>query len=205
MPRNGQEVRRRLQLAALELYEERGYDEVTAAQIAERAGVTERTFFRHFPDKREILFGGDAVFCDAVAAAVRNAPDGLGALEMLMFAFQSVEQLYIDNRSFSVPRRRLIASTPALQEREVAKIRKVVATLCEALGERGVEARRAMLAAQVGMAALGQAVEAWMNEDSGDLRARIGQSFADVRALSAAEPPLPQRREAVRETKRGQR
>ena len=177
-----QEVRRRLQMAALMLYEERGYDQATAAQIAERAGVTERTFFRHFPDKREILFGGDAVFCDAVAAAVRDAPAGLGALDMLMFAFQSVEQLYIDNRSFSVPRRRLIASTPALQEREVAKIRKVVATLCEALGERGVEARRAMLAAQVGMAALGQAVEAWMNEDSGDLCARIRQSFADVRA-----------------------
>jgi AcrR family transcriptional regulator len=190
-------------LAALELYEERGYDQATAAQIAERAGVTERTFFRHFPDKREILFGGDAVFCDAVAAAVRNAPAGLGALDMLMFAFQSVEQLFIDNRSFSVPRRRLIASTPALQEREVAKIRKVVATLCEALSERGVESRRAMLAAQVGMAALGQAVEAWMNEESGDLRARIEQSFADVRALSAAEPPLPQRIEAVHKSKRG--
>ena len=75
MPRNGDEVRKRLQWAALELYRERGYEETTAAEIAAKAGVTERTFFRHFPDKREVLFDGDAAFTEEVTTAVRNAPE----------------------------------------------------------------------------------------------------------------------------------
>ena len=66
MPRDGKKVRKHLQWAALELYRERGYEETTAAKIAAKAGVTERTFFRHFPDKREVLFDGDAVFTEAV-------------------------------------------------------------------------------------------------------------------------------------------
>jgi AcrR family transcriptional regulator len=173
----------------LALYQERGYDQTTAAQIAERAGVTERTFFRHFPDKREVLFGGDSVFSNAVAAAVRSAPSSLGPWDTLLFAFQSVEQLFVDNRSFSEPRRHIIASSSALQEREVAKVRTLVATLGAALGERGVEDRLARLAAQVGMAALGQAVEAWMGGESDDLRDQIMRSFNEVRALSASESP----------------
>jgi AcrR family transcriptional regulator len=74
MPRNGEEVRKRLQWAALELFRERGYEETTAAEIAAKSGVTERTFFRHFPDKREVLFDGDVAFSEAMTAAVRNAP-----------------------------------------------------------------------------------------------------------------------------------
>ena len=72
MPRNGEEVRKRLQWAALELFREHGYEETTAAEIAAKAGVTERTFFRHFPDKREVLFDGDAAFIEALKTAVRE-------------------------------------------------------------------------------------------------------------------------------------
>ena len=74
MPRSGAEARRRLREAALELYRERGFDQTTAAEIAERAGVNERTFFRHFPDKREVLFDGEADLRAALARAVTEAP-----------------------------------------------------------------------------------------------------------------------------------
>jgi AcrR family transcriptional regulator len=83
MPRDGENVRKRLQCSALELFRERGYEDTTAAQIAAKAGVTERTFFRHFPDKREVLFNGDIAFTEAVTTAVRGAPKALGPWEAL--------------------------------------------------------------------------------------------------------------------------
>ena len=64
----------RLAEAAFALYSERGFDETTVAEIAERAGLTERTFFRHFADKREVLFAGSSALQDAMAAAVVDAP-----------------------------------------------------------------------------------------------------------------------------------
>src|ERR1700742_1947849 len=154
MPRNGEVVRKRLQWAALELYRERGYEETTAAEIAARAGVTERTFFRHFPDKREVLFDGEAAFSEALTSAVRHAPPELGAWDTLFLAFNSVKQMFVENRPFTEPRQRVIASNPALQERAVAKTRALTAALALALGERGVPALQANLAAQMGMATL---------------------------------------------------
>src|SRR5271170_2762589 len=70
----------RLQEAALDLYSERGFDQTTAAQIAARAGLTERTFFRHFADKREVLFGGSALLQERIVAGVAGAPPESGAL-----------------------------------------------------------------------------------------------------------------------------
>src|ERR1700678_3769061 len=115
MPRNGEEVRKRLQLAALELFRERGYEETTAAEIAAKAGVTERTFFRHFPDKREVLFYGEEAFCTALRNAVRDAPPALGIWETLFHAFRAVEHLFLENRTSAEPRRQVIPTTPALQ------------------------------------------------------------------------------------------
>src|SRR6201996_7685044 len=107
MPRDGEKVRKRLQWAALELYRERGYEETTAAEIAAKAGVTERTFFRHFPDKREVLFNGDVAFVEALSAGVRNAPSVLGPWDTLQFAFTTVKHIFVENRSFPEPRHRV--------------------------------------------------------------------------------------------------
>src|ERR1700684_3795506 len=98
MPRSGKDGRRRLRAAALELYRDRGSDHTTTAEIAAKAGVTERTFFRHFPDKREVLFDGDAAFTEAVTMAVRNAPKTLGPWDALFFACDSVQQTFVENR-----------------------------------------------------------------------------------------------------------
>ena len=122
MPRNGEQVHRRLQQAALELFRERGFDQTTAAEIAARAGVTERTFFRHFPDKREILFNGEASLRTALTNAVADAPADLEPLQALLFAFHAVEAMLEENRPFSEPRHQVIAAVPALRERELAKV-----------------------------------------------------------------------------------
>jgi AcrR family transcriptional regulator len=185
MPRNGDEVRRRLQLAALELYQRAGYESTTAAEIAARAGVTERTFFRHFPDKREVLFQGEASLADALTSAVRNAPPTLSPWATLFVAFRSVEPLFVDNRAFSEPRRRIIASSPTLQEREQAKARSLITALASALSERGVHYPLATLAAQIGMAALGHAFESWL-DGSGDLEEHLVRAFREVRELSSS-------------------
>ena len=186
MPRNREEVRRRLQQAALELYRERGYEQTTTAEIAAKAGVTERTFFRHFPDKREVLFEGEAALIDVLIRAVRDAPHELAPWDTLFRAFQSAERLFVENRPFSEPRRRVIDSSPALQERALAKTRSLIAALASALGERGVPDHLATLAAQMGMAALSHAVASWFDDGSRDLDDHLVQAFNEVRDLSSS-------------------
>jgi len=188
MPRDAEKVRRRLQEAALKLYETRGYEETTAADIAAEAGVTQRTFFRHFPDKREVLFGGEDEFIDALTRAVIGVPQGLGPLEALFHAFPSVEPFFVKNRAFTAPRQRIIASHPALQERAQTKTRAVMSALAVAFRQRGVPERAASLAAQVGMAAVGHAVAAWFESGSTGLGAHVEQAFNELRDLSTFAP-----------------
>ena len=185
MPRNSSEVRRRLQLAALELFQEAGYEATTAAQIAGRVGVTERTFFRHFSDKREVLFDGEALLSEALTRTIRSTTPELGPWDTLFQAFQSVEQLFIDNRAFSEPRLRVIAAIPALQERAHAKERSLTLALASALLERGVDNSLAVLGAQMGMAALAHAFMSWI-AGSGSLDEHLVRAFDQVRDLSAS-------------------
>ncbi|WP_446742079.1 TetR/AcrR family transcriptional regulator [Silvibacterium acidisoli] len=186
MPRNGEEVRKRLQWAALELFRERGYEQTTAAEIAAKAGVTERTFFRHFPDKREVLFDGEAAFSEALMIAIHNAPEELGPWDTLHFAFNRVKHVFVENRPFTEPRRHVIASDPALQERAAAKTRSLIAAVASALCKRGLTAPQANLAAQMGMATLSHGVAAWFNDDSIDLGEHIVRAFEEARELSSS-------------------
>ncbi len=185
MPRNGEEARRRLQQAALELFSERGYEQTTASEIAARAGVTERTFFRHFPDKREVLFDGQITLKVALTGAVAEAPETLQPLEILYWAFRSVEQILEDNRPFSVPRQQVIASSPALQERELAKEAALTDDLVLALRRRGVDERLAALAAQTGWAVFQYAVVSWFAAPSYPLGAYLDHAFDALCKLSS--------------------
>ena len=191
MARNGEQVHRRLQQAALELFRERGYDQTTAAEIAARAGVTERTFFRHFPDKREILFDGEAILRTALATAIADAPAVLEPLQVLLLAFHAVEAMLEENRPLSEPRQHVIAATPALRERELAKVAGLTAALAAALGQRGVEVRLANLAAQAGMATFSHAVTSWFADPARPLHAHLVEAFDDLYALSAAAVAAP--------------
>ncbi len=176
-------MRARLQQAALELFRERGYDRTTAAAIAARVGVTERTFFRYFPDKRETLFGGEAVLRPALTEAVADTPDGLGPLDVLFHAFRSLVPLLEANRSFAVPRQAVVSSTPALHERELAKHEVLADALAAALQARGVGEQPALLAARIGMAAFTHATIAWLDTPEPGLAERLDFALQDLRAL----------------------
>jgi AcrR family transcriptional regulator len=189
VPRSGAEARRRLQQAALELYRERGFDQTTTAEIAARAGLNERTFFRHFPDKREVLFDGEATLRAALVQAVAEAPDGLQPLEILLWAFRKAGRILEDNRPFTAPRLAVIAVTPALRERELAKAASLTAAVAQALRQRDVADRLAGLAAQTGWAAFHQAAQAWIDDPSQSLAAHLSRAFDDLRALSATAGP----------------
>ncbi len=183
MPRSGAKARERLQRAALALFGERGYDRTTTSEIAARAGVTERTFFRHFADKREVLFDGQAVLLEELKAAVADAPATLGPLGTLRRAFHSVEKLLEDNRPFAVPRQRVIDAAPALRERELAKLEALADALALALQERGVAERPAALAAQAGMAVFRHAVASWFADPAGGLGSHLNRAFDELKGL----------------------
>lgn len=188
VPRSGAEARRRLQQAALELYRERGFDQTTTAEIAARAGLNERTFFRHFPDKREVLFDGEAGLRAALTQEVADAPDDLPPLGVLLWAFRRAGRILEDNRPFSEPRLALIAQTPALRERDLAKAASLTEAVAEALRQRDVPDRLAGLAAQTGWATFHHAAQAWIDDPSQSLDAHLLQAFDDLHALSATRP-----------------
>ncbi len=190
-PGSRNDVRGRLQQAALELYGERGYERTTTAEIAARAGVTERTFFRHFSDKREILFNEDPRLRDALRAAIAEAPAALGPLDIMLATFASIETMLRENRPFTEPRMAVIAATPALQERAEAKAASLVAVLASALQARGVEEKLAMLAARTGMAAFSHAASCWREEPSLSLRIHLERAFETLHGLSATRGPTP--------------
>lgn len=184
MPRDGTKARARLREAALELYREQGYDETTTAQIATCAGVTERTYFRHFADKREVLFDGEAKLRTILLDAIAAAPLDLAPLPVLVQSFTAAVPLLIANRPIATKRAEVIAVTPALQERAYAKTAALTDTLAQALVKRGTAPPTARLAAQIAMATFDRASHQWAEDPTTDLRAAIAQAADEVQALS---------------------
>jgi AcrR family transcriptional regulator len=178
--------RGRLQEAALALYSEQGFDRTTAAQIANRAGVTERTFFRHFVDKREVLFGGSALLQDQIVAGVAAAPASDGPLDAVTRGLDAAAAFLGDSRrDLAQTRQAVIAANPELRERELAKLADYSAAVGGALRERSVSEPQATLAAEAGMTILRVAVERWAEgEDERDLAAIMRDSIAELRAVA---------------------
>src|ERR1700722_8008409 len=144
--------RGRLQEAALALYSERGFDQTTAAQIAARAGLTERTFFRHFADKREVLFGGSAVLKERIVTGVADAPAQDGPFDAVAGGLATASAMLGEfRRDLSRQRHDVIAANPELRERELAKLDDYGAAVADALRARGVGEPQASLAADAGM------------------------------------------------------
>jgi len=183
MPRSGAEARNRLREAALELYLDRGYDATTTAQIAERAGVTERTYFRHFADKREVLFDGEVELRTIMVDAIVTAPAGLAPLPLVLRAYTAAVPLLVKNRPIAVRRAQVIAVTPALQERAHAKGAALLDAVVTALTVRGVAEPTARLAGQVGMAIFERASRSWGGDPALDLGDLIQDAADEVRAL----------------------
>lgn len=183
MAQGGSEARVRLRQAAVELFREHGFDRTTTAQIATRAGVTERTFFRHFTDKREVLFDGQTVLVGALTASIAGAPAHMGPLDTLFRAFRSVTRLLEDNRPFSKPRQQVISATPALHERELTKLEALSDALALSLKARDVSDLQAALAARAGMAAFAYATISWLENEEPGLAERFDLAEQAMRAL----------------------
>src|ERR1700733_14305306 len=145
----------RLQEAALALYSERGFDQTPAAQIAAQAGLTERTFFRHFADKREVLFGGSALLQERIVADVVGAPAADGPLDAVSRGLDAAAAMLGEfRRDLSQQRQTVIAANPELRERELAKLADYASAVAAALRQRGVTEPRATFAAEAGMSVL---------------------------------------------------
>ena len=158
-------TRERLQDAALELFAARGYEQTTATEIAQAVGLTERTFFRHFTDKREVLFHGQQALTDAFLAGLHDASPGASPIDLAVSALRSSASFFDDERrSHSRLRQSVIDANPALQEREALKLVGLGRALGGALRDRGVEDMTADVAAQLAVMAFGIAFAHWIAE-----------------------------------------
>jgi AcrR family transcriptional regulator len=166
----------RLQKAALELFATRGYEQTTAAEIAQSVGLTERTFFRHFSDKREVLFQGQELLVQAFLDGISAARADASPLEVVASALRSAATFFPDERrAHSRTRQSVIDRNPALQERERHKLTTLASTVAEALRARGVDEPAATLAAESGATVFGIAFTRWLREERSlaDLAAEV--------------------------------
>jgi AcrR family transcriptional regulator len=181
------DARGRLEQAALALYGERGFDNTTVADIAERAGLTKRTFFRYFADKREVLFWGAKSLEELIVGAVGAAPPSAAPLDAVAAALDASAPMFEERREFAARRQQIIAANPELQERELIKLASLSRAVAEALRRRGVGDPTATLTAEAGMTVFRVAFERWVGESNEQpLRVLIRESLEDLRAVAAA-------------------
>jgi AcrR family transcriptional regulator len=170
--------------AAIELFAERGFDQTTAGDIAERAGVTERTFFRHFTDKREVLFDGSHTMQRTAYDAILNAPADLAPLDAALAGMAAAGDLLADRHDHAARRSRIIAANPSLKERELLKLAAMADATTNALRSRGVTEPAASLAAHSAVTVFHVAFARWVSADEPpDFADYIAQAAAALRAL----------------------
>jgi AcrR family transcriptional regulator len=179
-------ARERLAQAALDLYAERGFEQTTVAEIASRAGLTERTFFRHFADKREVLFAGGSDLAERMVSGVVDAPASAAPMDAVAAGLVAGAEILEERRAFAFKRAGVIAASAELQERELIKLASLATALSDALRRRGVTEPTASLTAQAGIAVFHVAFARWV--DGGDepgLPEVIRDSLDQLRAVTA--------------------
>ena len=178
----------RLRRAAVELFAERGVEATTVAAIAERAGVTERTFFRYFTDKREVLFSDQGQFASLFATGVRDAPPAASPLDAVAAGLRAGQSFFpAERRDGARVRAAVIAANPGLQERELLKMAGVADAMAAALRDRGVADPAATIAARVGIVVLGTAFVDWLAAgEARELPELIDEGLRALRALTLA-------------------
>jgi|SRR5205807_1030314 len=178
--------RGRLGRAALELFAERGFDDTTVEEIAAHAGVSERTFFRHFADKREVLFAGSGNLQTLLVDAVIAAPRTASPMEAVAAALESTGPFFEERRDFARQRQAVITANAELRERELIKMATLASTLADALRQRGVKEPAASLTAEAGIAVFRVAFERWITDSQRRGLSRvIRESLAALRAVTA--------------------
>jgi len=180
------DARSRLEQAALKLYVERGFEQTTVAEIAKEAGLTERTFFRHFADKREVLFSGTGLLRELLVDTIAGMPDSTAPIEAVAAALDAAGARLQERRPYSRQRQTVIAANADLRERELLKLASLASAMAEALRRRGVTEPAASLTAEAGIAVFKVAFERWINESGQrDLPHLIRESLDKLKTLTA--------------------
>jgi AcrR family transcriptional regulator len=180
------DARGRLAKAAMELYAEHGFEQTTVAEIAARAGLTERTFFRHFADKREVLFYGMERLRDLLARAVADAPPAATAMDLVGAAFEAAAAMLQENPERVRLRDAIVSANAELRERELIKLAALASAVASALRDRGVPEPGASLAAETGVAVFKVAFARWVSAPGQpDLPGIFRESMAELRGVLA--------------------
>jgi len=180
------DARGRLAKSAMELYAEQGFDQTTVAEIAERAGLTERTFFRYFADKREVLFWGQDRLRELYVRTIEAAPEAALPIDMVAAALEAAVPVFHERRKIVRQRQAVIAANPGLQERELLKAASLASALTEALCRRGVPKPTASLVAEVGMIAFKTAFARWITApEDHDLAKLIRGALDQIKSITA--------------------
>lgn len=190
MPRWEADTQQRLVHAALDLYTEQGYARTTVADIAERVGVTPRTFFRHFPDKREVLFANGHVIREAIVEATESALTSLPAFEAVLVGVTAARGVFV-SREFARAREELIATSEDLRERELTKLATISAALTASLVGAGTDEATARITADAGVAVFVEATRRWARGDDspfGELVDQAAQLLRNAAATATSRP-----------------
>jgi len=170
---------------------ERGFENTTAAEIAKRAGLTERTFFRHFADKREVLFARAGALEEQLVSTVANAPDSLAPIDAVAAGLEAAGAQLPERRETARQRQTIIAANAGLRERELIKLASLSAALADALRRRGLRDPAASLTAEIAIAVFKIAFERWIDETNHrDFPQLVRESLDQLKALTADESPL---------------
>jgi AcrR family transcriptional regulator len=193
MPRWKPGAVERLQAAALELFDEQGFERTTVAEIVQRAGLTQRTFFNHFSDKREVLFGLSSQLRQELIAEIAAGDETLPPLDVVMRALEGVADKMLEHRRAVVRHRHaVITANPELLERELGKNAALTEAITAALRERGGDPEAAYLAASVAMLAQQVAFRAWTRPgETRALRDLLPEALRSLRATLGHDPQSP--------------
>ncbi|MET7456748.1 TetR family transcriptional regulator [Streptomyces sp. NPDC005574] len=184
-------ARGRLAEAALQLYSERGFEQTTVAEIARRAGLTERTFFRHYADKREVLFGSGELQ-ELFVQAVAGAPESASPIDAMAVGLDAVCEMFADRHAHARKRQAVITANAELRERELIKLASVSAALADALRRRGVAEPAASLTAEAGVAVFKVGFERWIGAAEGrPMTQLVRESLAELKAVTAGHQGAP--------------
>lgn len=194
MPRWEPDAVGRLQSAAFELFAEQGYERTTVAEITERAGLSKRTFFNHFTDKREVLFGPVSdLQQEIVTREIAACPADLPPLDAAVRGLRTAADTLFEPRRDAVTRRReIIAANPELEERELRKRAALTDAIAEALRARGTDTDTAFLSAQAGVLVHQAAMRRW-TQSAGNrpLRDFLADALLSLRAITARTAGSP--------------
>ncbi|MFI5959118.1 TetR/AcrR family transcriptional regulator [Cryptosporangium sp. NPDC051539] len=182
-------ARERLVVAAVDLFTEQGYDATTVAQIAERAGITRSTFFRHFADKREVLVAGQETLSTLLADGIREAPADAGPLDAVAAGLERASsEMGQTSRELGPRIKAAVAASTELQERDALKTVGLAAAATAALVERGLPSPTAHLAAEIGVLAFKQGFSQWSeaaHDDGKPLSHYALAALAELRTATA--------------------